>query len=58
MVKTVDQEGVLPVWDKPVEVDKKWIQFVDDNVLICELPSMEPRYSTKVADLRRITAKL
>lgn len=31
MVKAEDQEG-KPVWDKPVDVDEKWIQFVDDNV--------------------------
>lgn len=31
MVKAEDQEG-KPVWDKPVDVDEKWIQFVDENV--------------------------
>lgn len=36
MVKTEDQEG-KPVWDKPVDVDEKWIQFVDDNVSASEL---------------------
>ena len=30
MVQTTDPE---PVWDKPVDVLEKWIQFVDDNVL-------------------------
>ena len=35
MVKAEDQEG-KPVWDKPVDVDEKWIQFVDDNVLASE----------------------
>ena len=30
MVLTNDPE---PVWDKPVDVPEKWIQFVDDNVL-------------------------
>ena len=30
MVETHDTE---PVWDKPPEVDEKWIQFVDKNVL-------------------------
>lgn len=29
MVQTHDTE---PVWDKPPDVDEKWIQFVDDNV--------------------------
>jgi len=29
MVKTHDTE---PVWDKPVDVPKKWIQSLDDNV--------------------------
>lgn len=36
MVKTEDQEG-KPVWNKPVDVDEKWIQFVDDNVSASEL---------------------
>ena len=35
MVKAEDQEG-KPVWDKPVDVDEKWIQFVDDNVSASE----------------------
>ena len=35
MVRAEDQEG-KPVWDKPVDVDEKWIQFVDDNVLASE----------------------
>lgn len=35
MVKAEDQEG-KPVWDKPVDVDEKWIQFVDDNVIASE----------------------
>ena len=30
MVLTHDPE---PVWDKPVEVPEKWIQFVDSNVV-------------------------
>ena len=30
MVQTTDPE---PVWDKPVDVPEKWVQFVDDNVL-------------------------
>ena len=29
MVLTNDPE---PVWDKPVDVPEKWIQFVDENV--------------------------
>ena len=29
MVQPHDTE---PVWDKPPDVDEKWIQFVDDNV--------------------------
>lgn len=35
MVKVEDQAG-NPVWDKPVDVDEKWIQFVDNNVLASE----------------------
>lgn len=31
MVKVEDQEG-KPVWDRPVAVDEKWIQFVDECV--------------------------
>ena len=46
MVKTEDQEG-KPVWDKPVDVDEKWIQFVDDNVLASELLSMERKLVDK-----------
>lgn len=38
MVKVEDQEG-KPVWDKPVAVDKKWIQFIDDSVLESEPPA-------------------
>ena len=30
MVKTNDPEVV---WDKPNEVDNKWIEFIDENVL-------------------------
>ena len=37
MVKVEDQAG-KPVWDKPVDVDEKWIQFVDDNVLASKSP--------------------
>ena len=29
-----------PVWDKPIDVDEKWIQFVDDNVLASEPRSL------------------
>ena len=36
MVHTNDPEVV---WDKPNEVDDKWIQFIDDNVLKSALPS-------------------
>ncbi|KAL8736538.1 MAG: hypothetical protein Q9181_002387 [Wetmoreana brouardii] len=36
MVKTNDPEVV---WDKPNEVDDKWIQFIDDNVLASTLLS-------------------
>ena len=35
MVRNEDQEGKF-VWDEPVDVDEKWIQFVDDNVLASE----------------------
>lgn len=34
MVRTDDPEVV---WDKPNEVDNKWIQFIDDNVLASKL---------------------
>ena len=36
MVLTTDTE---PVWDKPVDVPEKWIEFVDDNVLASKLAS-------------------
>ena len=39
MVKAEDQEG-KPVWDKPVDVDEKWIQFVDEIVAKSELLAM------------------
>ena len=29
-----------PIWDKPIDVDEKWIQFVDDNVLASEPRSL------------------
>ena len=32
----VGSQAGNPVWDKPVDVDEKWIQFVDDNVLASE----------------------
>ena len=35
MMKVGDQAG-KPVWDKPVDVDEKWIEFVDHNVLASE----------------------
>jgi hypothetical protein len=34
MVQTHDAG---PVWDKPPDVEEKWIQFVDDNVLSSKL---------------------
>ena len=34
MVQNHDPE---PVWDKPPDVDKKWIQFVDENVISSKL---------------------
>lgn len=34
MVLTKDPE---PVWDKEVDVDKKWIQFVDESVSASKL---------------------
>lgn len=34
MAITVDPE---PVWDKPNEVDEKWIQYVDENVAASKL---------------------
>ena len=36
MVRTNDAEVV---WDKPNEVEDKWIQFIDENVLRSVLPS-------------------
>ncbi len=40
MVRTDDPEVV---WDKPNEVDDKWIQFIDDNVLASKLSPCIPR---------------
>ncbi len=40
MVRTDDPEVV---WDKPNEVDDKWIQFIDDNVLASNLSPCIPR---------------
>ena len=40
MVLTNDTE---PVWDKPVDVPEKWIDFVDDNVLASKLASSMTR---------------
>ncbi len=34
MVKTHDSE---PVWDKPPDVDEKWIKYIDENVLVGKL---------------------
>ena len=56
MVKAEDQEG-KPVWDKPVDVDEKWIQFVDDNVLASE-PASNIGLSIKVADIGRDAGRL
>ena len=41
MVLTMDTE---PVWDKPVDVPEKWIEFVDDNVLASKLASSMTRH--------------
>lgn len=38
MVQTYDTE---PVWDKPPDVDEKWIQYVDDNVSSSRLPWLQ-----------------
>lgn len=40
MVQTHDTE---PVWDKPPDVDEKWIQYVDDNVSSSKLPCLQLR---------------
>ena len=32
MVKIEDQEGKF-VWNKPVDIEEEYIQYVDDNVL-------------------------
>lgn len=34
MVPTHDTE---PVWDKPPDVEEKWIEYVDDNLLASKL---------------------
>ncbi|KAM0795981.1 Fructosamine kinase-domain-containing protein [Usnea florida] len=64
MVKTEDQEGGLPVWDKPVDVDEKWIQFVDDNVMTklppgCKVKGITPfgaSYWTRTAEISTVQA--
>lgn len=56
MVKAEDQEG-KPVWDKPIDVDEKWIQFVDANVSASELFKMSRR-RTRVANGHRSTSRL
>lgn len=56
MVKIEDQEG-KPVWDKPVAVDEKWIESVDDNVSASE-PLDKDELMIEVAETSRVATRL